>query len=204
MKSQMAYRKRIADQQLLRRLAGAGAVLVEGPKRCGKTTTCEQIARSALYMADPDSLERNLAQAETNIKELLAGDKPRLIDEWQIVPKFWDAVRVHVDHVGGAGHFILTDEEGARTLNSLSALIDTERMKAASFKMVLTAVGEYAYRRPEDGGMRMSHRVPDAMIRTNNLIHLRLHRAPEGGPPAECGSSRALNGSTAIRRSPPP
>lgn len=143
MKRQMAYRKRIADQQLLRRLAGAGAVLVEGPKWCGKTTTCEQIARSALYMADPDSLERNLAQAETNIKELLAGDKPRLIDEWQIVPKFWDAVRVHVDHVGGAGHFILTGsavppddrkrKDGARVmLHSGTGRISRLRMRPMS------------------------------------------------------------------------
>ena len=60
-------------------------------------------------MADPDSLERNLAQAETNIKELLEGDRPRLIDEWQVVPKFWDAVRFAVDHLDGWGHFILMD-----------------------------------------------------------------------------------------------
>lgn len=108
MEKQLAYRERIADKMLIRRLSGVGAVLVEGPKWCGKTTTCEQVAKSALYMADPDQLERNLAQAATNIKELLKGETPRLIDEWQIAPKFWDAVRFHVDHAEGFGHFILT------------------------------------------------------------------------------------------------
>ncbi|MBQ7722337.1 MAG: ATP-binding protein [Kiritimatiellae bacterium] len=108
MKNKFAYCERIADKMLLRRLSGVGAVLVEGPKWCGKTTTCEQVAKSALYMADPDQLERNLAQAATNIRELLKGATPRLIDEWQIAPKFWDAVRSHVDHAEGFGHFILT------------------------------------------------------------------------------------------------
>ena len=108
MKNKMFYRERIADKMLVRRLAGVGAVLVEGPKWCGKTTTCEQVAKSALYMADPDQLERNLAQASTNIKVLLKGATPRLIDEWQIAPKFWDAVRFHVDHTAGFGLFILT------------------------------------------------------------------------------------------------
>ena len=108
MKLKETYRKRIVDGILRRKLSGVGAVLLEGPKWCGKTTTCEQQAKSILYMADPDSLERNLAQAETNIKELLEGDRPRLIDEWQVAPKFWDAVRFAVDHLDGWGHFILT------------------------------------------------------------------------------------------------
>ena len=108
MKKKETYRKRIIDEILRRKLSGVGAVLLEGPKWCGKTTSCERQAKSVLYMADPDTLERNLAQAETSIKELLEGERPRLIDEWQIVPKFWDAVRFAVDHLDGWGHFILT------------------------------------------------------------------------------------------------
>lgn len=108
MKTGEVYKKRIIDSILARKLAGVGAVLVEGPKWCGKTTTCEQQAQSTLYMADPDTLERNLAQAATNIKELLRGGQPRLIDEWQVAPKFWDAVRFAVDHEAGWGHYILT------------------------------------------------------------------------------------------------
>ena len=82
--------------------------MLEGPKWCGKTTTCERIAKSVLYMGDPDSKEKNLLIASININELLEGAKPRLIDEWQEVPKFWDAVRFRVDHAEGFGHFILT------------------------------------------------------------------------------------------------
>ena len=108
MKKKETYKKRIIDEILRRKLSGVGAVLLEGPKWCGKTTSCERQAKSVLYMADPDTLERNLAQAETSIKELLEGERPRLIDEWQIVPKFWDAVRFAVDHLDGWGHFILT------------------------------------------------------------------------------------------------
>ena len=102
------YSKRIADDILKERLEGAGAVLVEGAKWCGKTTTCEQIAKSVLYMGDPDSKKRNLQLAEINVAKLLNGDEPRLIDEWQEYPRFWDAVRFKVDHSEGFGHFILT------------------------------------------------------------------------------------------------
>ena len=82
--------------------------MVEGAKWCGKTTTCEQVAKSVLYMGDPDSRKRNLQLAEINVSQLLNGDEPRLIDEWQEYPRFWDAVRFKVDHSKGFGHFILT------------------------------------------------------------------------------------------------
>ncbi|MDR0939279.1 MAG: DUF4143 domain-containing protein [Mediterranea sp.] len=102
------YKKRIADQILEDKLEAMGAVLVEGPKYCGKTTLASQHAKSALYMADPDTKEQNLAMARTNIKRLLQGEAPRLIDEWQIAPQFWDAVRNEVDKRGDDGQFILT------------------------------------------------------------------------------------------------
>lgn len=90
------YKARIADQILQKRLPGKGAVLIEGPKWCGKTTTAEQIAGSILYMADPEKESQNLMMAELNPKRLLKGQTPRLIDEWQIAPKLWDAVRFEV------------------------------------------------------------------------------------------------------------
>ncbi len=108
MKDGEVYKKRILDAVLERRLAGTGAVLVEGPKWCGKTTTCEQHAKSVLYMADPVRRDRYLAQAAVDITELLKGEQPRLIDEWQDAPKFWDAIRFDVDHSSGWGHYILT------------------------------------------------------------------------------------------------
>lgn len=102
------YRKRVADDILKRKLEGKGAVLIEGPKWCGKTTTAEQIAASILYMDDPEKKEQNLTMSELNPKRLLKGAVPRLIDEWQLAPKLWDTVRFEVDHRGKLGQFILT------------------------------------------------------------------------------------------------
>lgn len=102
------YRKRIADAVLSRKLEGKGAVLIEGAKWCGKTTTAEQIAGSVLYMDDPEKKEQNITMADMNPKRLLQGETPRLIDEWQLAPKLWDAIRFEVDHRRELGQFILT------------------------------------------------------------------------------------------------
>lgn len=102
------YRKRIADILLEEKLDAMGAVLIEGPKACGKTTTAEQQAKSILYMDDPANIQQNLQLAETNIKRLLQGENPRLIDEWQIAPQIWDAVRFETDHRKDDGLFMLT------------------------------------------------------------------------------------------------
>lgn len=102
------YKQRIADRVLVRKLEGKGAVLIEGPKWCGKTTTAEQVANSILYMADPETLEQNLQLAQVMPKKLLQGNTPRLIDEWQVAPGLWDAVRFEVDHREDLGQFILT------------------------------------------------------------------------------------------------
>ena len=93
---------------LKRKLEGKGAVLIEGPKWCGKTTTAEQIAASILYMDDPEKKEQNITMSELNPKRLLRGEAPRLIDEWQLAPKLWDAIRIEVDHRGELGQFVLT------------------------------------------------------------------------------------------------
>jgi len=103
-----AYRARIADEILKRRLQTTGAVVIEGPKWCGKTTTAEQVAKSVLYVDDPEKKDENIALSNLSPKLLLKGDSPRLLDEWQVAPKLWDAVRFAVDHQEGAGHFILT------------------------------------------------------------------------------------------------
>ena len=102
------YRKRIADEILKRKLEGKGVVLIEGPKWCGKTTTAEQVASSILYMDNPEKKEQNINMSEFNPKRLLKGETPRLIDEWQIAPKLWDAIRFEVDHRDELGQFILT------------------------------------------------------------------------------------------------
>lgn len=102
------YRKRIADEILKQKLEGKGAVLIEGPKWCGKTTTAEQLAASIIYMDEPDMREQNIIMSEMNPIRLLAGETPRLIDEWQLAPKLWDAIRFEVDHRGEMGQFVLT------------------------------------------------------------------------------------------------
>lgn len=102
------YKSRIADRLLARKLAGKGAVLLEGAKWCGKTTTAEQIAKSILYMSESGKIEQNRQLAKINPSLLLKGDKPRLIDEWQVAPTLWDSVRFEADHNAGLGLFILT------------------------------------------------------------------------------------------------
>lgn len=102
------YKPRIVDTILADLLESMGAVLIEGPKYCGKTTTASQKANSILYMADPEKKDQNLQLASTNIKRLLSGNVPRLIDEWQIAPKIWDAVRFEVDQRSEEGQFMLT------------------------------------------------------------------------------------------------
>ena len=102
------YKTRIADSILEKKLKGKGAVLIQGPKWCGKTTTAEQISKSILYMSTPEEKEQNITMAEINPSVLLDGEVPRLIDEWQIAPKLWDAIRFEVDHRGKEGQFILT------------------------------------------------------------------------------------------------
>lgn len=105
---EMEYKHRIADGILEKKLRGKGAVLIEGPKWCGKTTTAEQQARSILYMDNPASFESNLQMAEIDPGILLEGDTPRLVDEWQLAPKLWDTMRFEVDHRHQVGQFILT------------------------------------------------------------------------------------------------
>ena len=102
------YKYRILDKVLSKRLKSIGAVLIEGPKWCGKTTTSEKLAQSVIYMSDPANKNQYLEMAEINPQRLLEGATPRLIDEWQLAPKLWDAVRYEVDHRDELGQFILT------------------------------------------------------------------------------------------------
>lgn len=102
------YKPRIADQLLADLLDACGCVLIEGSKWCGKTTSAEQMAKSVAYMADPAEGPRNIQLAKTTPHYLLQGETPRLIDEWQVVPTLWDAIRGEVDHRRALGQFIIT------------------------------------------------------------------------------------------------
>jgi hypothetical protein len=104
----MKYIPRVVDSELDLRLRAVGATVLVGPKWCGKTTTAKQKARSILEMQDPDLQEGYLQLAGTKPSLLLVGETPRLIDEWQIAPNLWDAVRVSVDRRGEKGQYLLT------------------------------------------------------------------------------------------------
>ena len=102
------YKRRIADRLLERKVQGKGAVLIEGPKWCGKTTTAKQLAKSVLDLGDSTVLKQSQQMIEINPKTLLEGATPRLIDEWQALPPIWDSIRSAVDNRGVPSQFILT------------------------------------------------------------------------------------------------
>lgn len=102
------YKQRIADRILKRKVLGKGAVLIEGPKWCGKTTTAKQLAKSVLDLGDSAVLKQSAQLIELSPKTLLEGKTPRLIDEWQALPPIWDSIRSEVDKRGEPSQFILT------------------------------------------------------------------------------------------------
>ncbi len=104
----MNYLNRIADEELNVRLEAFGAVLIEGPKWCGKTTTAEQVSKSVVKLQDIDMRDEYLATISSKPSLLLSGEPPQLIDEWQDAPQLWDAVRTIVDKRQQPGQFILT------------------------------------------------------------------------------------------------
>ena len=106
--NERSYLLRLCDKELQLALQSSGAVLIEGAKWCGKTRTASNAAKSVLYMQDPDHTASYQAMADTKPSLLLKGATPRLIDEWQMAPVLWDAIRFEVDKSGAAGQFILT------------------------------------------------------------------------------------------------
>ena len=110
----MDYLARCSDRILSHLLDAFGAVLIEGPKWCGKTTTASRQAKSIIKFQDPDFFPEYIATAETKPSLLLAGAKPRLIDEWQDIPLIWDAIRNSVDQTGLPGQFILTGSNSVK------------------------------------------------------------------------------------------
>ena len=128
----VAYKHRIADQLLLRKTQGKGAVLIEGPKWCGKTTTAKQLAGSVLDLGDSLVLKQSAEMMGISPKTLLDGDTPRLIDEWQALPPVWDAIRSEVDRRGMPSQFILT---GSSVLPEADETIHSGTGRFAYLKM---------------------------------------------------------------------
>ncbi len=109
------YKPRLIDETIKFYLATFGAVLIEGPKWCGKTWTSKNACNSEFLLTDPHGNFYNRKIAQLNPDLVLDGNAPRLIDEWQVVPEFWDAVRGRVDTSNKKGQFILT---GSATINN--------------------------------------------------------------------------------------
>ena len=130
------YKPRVADDILKRKLQGKGAVLIEGPKWCGKTTTALQIAQSALMLGKREELEKSKELIEYNPDMLLYGGTPRLLDEWQTIPALWDEVRSTVDERHLFGQFILTGSsvlpEATETIHSGTGRIGHLSMRPMS------------------------------------------------------------------------
>ncbi|MDR1404929.1 MAG: DUF4143 domain-containing protein [Candidatus Methanoplasma sp.] len=153
------YKPRLIDSELKDDLEAFGAVLIVGPKWCGKTTTALQIAKSVLRMQDRDTRERNMALARLKPSELLKGDNPRLIDEWQMAPQLWDSVRLSVDLRNKPGLYILT---GSTIVNketidhSRTGHIDKLKMGTMSLFESGDSVGSVSLRELFDGGIEVS------------------------------------------------
>lgn len=135
------YIKRVCDEELELKLEAFGAVHIVGPKWCGKTTTAKQYAKSIIEMQDPDKREMYMETAKVQPSNLLIGENPRLIDEWQVSPNLWDAVRVSVDRRNEDGLYILTgsnsiDKSGI--MHTGTGRIDT----LAMYPMSLYETGE--------------------------------------------------------------
>lgn len=143
------YKPRIADILLSEKLEGMGAVLIEGMKWCGKTTTAEQKAHSIIYLDEPGKKQQYINIAALDPQKLLDGKYPRLLDEWQIIPELWDAVRFAVDHGDQEGMFILTgsavplpDEEKRKISHSGTGRIGRIKMRTMSLWESQESTGE--------------------------------------------------------------
>ena len=183
------YYSRTCDDQLAFRLRSKGAVLVEGPKWCGKTTTCAQQAKSAIYLQDPQSREQNMRMAELSPQLLLEGDTPRLIDEWQDAPTLWDAVRFEVDRRDEFGQFVLTGSsvplDARKMAHSGTGRIARLRMRPMSLLESRDSTGEVSLKALFDGERPVAHAAPGSI---EDLAHL----VCRGGWPKALGQEQSV------------
>ena len=182
----MKYLSRIVDGELALRLRSVGATLIVGPKWCGKTTTAKRQAKSVLEMQDPDLQEGYLKLAETKPSLLLNGDKPRLLDEWQLAPVLWDAVRVAVDRSSEKGLYILTGsvvKDDSATKHSGTGRISRLEMTTMSLFESMESTGDIS--------LAEMFRQPDARVdgaRSKLSIEELLFAACRGGWPSALGA----------------
>jgi len=157
MPSKSKYFNRVSDEILAKQLKASGAVLIEGPKWCGKTSTGINAAKSILFLQDPDKKDLYMQTVKTLPSRLLVGDVPRMIDEWQEAPTLWDAVRFEVDKRGKRGQFILTGSSVPRDDESIShtgtGRISRIKMRPMSLYESKESTGEVSLKSLFDGNL---------------------------------------------------
>ena len=178
----VAYYKRTSDRMLRELLEAFGAVLIEGPKWCGKTTTATQVAKSIIKMQDTDMRAEYLATARSKPSLLLRGEPPVLIDEWQDAPILWDAIRTQVDERGLPGQFILT---GSNTVDK-SEILHSGTGRIAKLRMLPMSLWES---RESTGEVSLQRLFDEADYdidgkRSNLTIEELIFAASRGGWPA--------------------
>ncbi len=178
----MDYLKRVCDTELESKLEAFGAVHIVGPKWCGKTTTAKQQSKSFIEMQDPDKRAMYMETAKIMPSSLLIGENPRLIDEWQIAPELWDAVRVSVDRRNEDGLYILTGSnsiEKSNIMHTGTGRIDTLIMYPMSLYESLESNGSVS--------LRELFNNPNAMVngcKSNLSIPDLIYAACRGGWPS--------------------
>jgi predicted AAA+ superfamily ATPase len=188
--NKVGYLERLCDSELKIALETSGAVLIEGPKWCGKTSTAEMAANSVLYLQNPDFSASYLAMAETQPSLLLRGDSPRLIDEWQMAPVLWDAVRFEVDQRASLGQFILTGSAVPKdnaTAHTGTGRISRIKMRPMSLFESKESTGEISL-----GALFSANQTVDHALSTMTIENI-AHAICRGGWP----SSLKLNKSVA-------
>lgn len=167
------YHPRIADRILADKLEAMGAVLIEGAKWCGKTTTAEQAANSVVYLSDSATLNQYLELIEINPRLLLSGEPPMLIDEWQEAPRLWDAIRHEVDHRNADSQFILTGS-AVPSKEKFEQIHNTGTGRFAWIKMRPMSLFESGDSNGEVSFEALFNGKTDVAVRTPNLDLRRL------------------------------
>ena len=188
------YKRRIFDAILQEEVAGAGAVLIEGAKWCGKTTTAEQAAKSVIYMDKTGKKEENISLARLKPEKILSGEQPRLIDEWQLAPVLWDSIRYNVDHADNPGCYILTGSsvpaDDSEMQHSGTGRVSWLKMRPMTLWESRESSGEASLSALFNG-----HDITGAKSACSDLDEIAFLLC-RGGWPYAC----ELNGRTALRR----
>jgi len=184
----MEYISRIVDEILAEKLETTGGVVIRGPKWCGKTRTAKEFAKSYLELQDDEQLEKNRMLAGSDMSILLQGEKPRLIDEWQVIPRIWNSVRSDIDKQNKTGLYILTGSTTPKDEETKSLHSGVGRFSFIDMKpMTLFESGE------SNGSISLADILNEKVKVSGQTSSIDYHRLPfltcRGGWPSSIGKS---------------